>query len=128
MSDFQTLLDNYNYLKLCRLLREETIHPKSNLATHVESGKWTSDSCTAAILDGNMRVLRILYENGIALNESCYVEAARLGYDDIFGFILGRCPISSKTMEKISQVTSDENYLKVLECIKTVHKYSFLSS
>ena len=131
MSDFQTLLDRYNSLKLERLNRKLAderghIDPESNLATHFESGKWNSDSCVAAILDGNLRVLKILYEYGIDLTELCYVEAARMGYVDIFGFLLGRCPISDGTMEKISNSTSDENYTRILECIKTVHKYSFL--
>ena len=67
MSDFQTLLDRYNSLKLERLNRKLAderghIDPESNLATHFESGKWNSDSCVAAILDGNLRVLKILYE------------------------------------------------------------------
>lgn len=131
MTDFQTLLDRYNTLKgdrLNRKLMEEQpkIDPESNLATHFETGKWNSHTCVAAILDRNLRVLEILYENGIQLTEACFVEAARMGYMDIFEFLLGRYPISDSIMEKISNATSDDKYKQVLDCINTVHKYSFL--
>ena len=97
MSDFQALLDAYNKLKADRLTRklmeeQPRIDPESNLATHFESGKWNSHSCVAAILDGNLRVLRILYEHGIDLTETCYVEAARMGYVEYSGFSWGDVP------------------------------------
>ena len=84
------MLDRYNNLKLerlSRILMEEEVDPESNLATHFESGKWTSDSCVAAILDGNLGVLKILYEHGIELTEKCYVEAARMGNVKILEYI-----------------------------------------